>query len=302
LPTEYDEYLQDPTGYLLHKFMPRTATAFEPLAKLPDFPAVNYLTMLNGLDAFADPDVRKGLQSLMDAGEEIQILKAELMRFVGSMAELGYPLLAGTATFTPFDVLTDFMRGAKGGMLDMYRNKEKLLRAMDMLFDFLIREVIRTAKMTPSKVVFIPLHWGLDGFMSPKQFEEFYWPGCQRLFLALIDAGLTPCPLWEGDCTTRLDIIKDVPPGKCIYFFERTDLFKAKEILGDTVCIRGGMPVSTLIQGSVEDVKDQCKRMIDVVGDGGGFIMDSGVGLPDEAKPENVRAMFEVTREYGTYR
>ncbi len=31
--------------------------------------------------------------------------------------------------------------------------------------------------------------------------------------------------------------------------------------------------------------------------------MDGGVtGIPDEAKPENVRAMTEVTKTYGVYR
>jgi hypothetical protein len=302
LPTEYDEYLNDPTGYLLHKYLPRTATAFEPLAKLPDFPAINYLTLLNSLDAFADPDMRKGLQALMDAGEEMQTLKTGLQGFVGNMIETGYPLFTGAATFSPFDVIVDFMRGAKGGLMDMLRNKAKLLDTIDKQADYLIRETIKSAKKTPSKIVFMPLHWAMDGAMSPKQFETFYWPGLQKVMLALIDADLIPCPLWEGDCTSRLDVIKDIPAGKCIYFFESTDLFKAKKILGDTVCIRGGMPVSTLIQGSVEDVKEQCKKMIDTIGDGGGFIMDASVGIPDEAKPDNVRAMFEFTREYGVYK
>ncbi len=77
-------------------------------------------------------------------------------------------------------------------------------------------------------------------------------------------------------------------------------MFKAKEILGDTVCIRGNVPLSLLIGGTIEDVKKCCKKLIDVCGRGGGFIMDSATGL-DDAKPENVKAMFEFTREYGVY-
>ena len=137
--------------------------------------------------------------------------------------------------------------------------------------------------------------------MSPQQFETFFWPSLRKIMMTFIDAGLNPCCLWEGDCTSRLEIIKDVPPGKCVYFFERTDIFKAKEILGDTVCLRGSVPVSMMITATPAEVRDYCKRLIDVVGDGGGFIMDAGVGIPDEAKPENVRAMFETTREYGVY-
>jgi hypothetical protein len=38
-----------------------------------------------------------------------------------------------------------------------------------------------------------------------------------------------------------------------------------------------------------------------VVGKGGGFIMDTSTVI-DDAKPENVKAMFDVTKEYGVYR
>ena len=53
--------------------------------------------------------------------------------------------------------------------------------------------------------------------------------------------------------------------------------------------------------GTPDDVKEFCKKLIDVVGKDGGFIMDAGVGIPDEAKPENVKMMFDFTREYGVY-
>ena len=118
--------------------------------------------------------------------------------------------------------------------------------------------------------------------------------------VALIDRGLTPCPLWEGDCTSRLEIIKDIPEGKAIYAFEATDIFKAKQVLGDRVCIRGNVPLSLLATGRPEDVKAYCKRLIDVVGKDGGYIMDASTSL-DDARPENVKAMFDFAREYGVY-
>jgi uroporphyrinogen-III decarboxylase len=39
--------------------------------------------------------------------------------------------------------------------------------------------------------------------------------------------------------------------------------------------------------------------LIEKVGRGGGLILDAACGIPDEAKPENVRAMFEAARKYG---
>ena len=40
--------------------------------------------------------------------------------------------------------------------------------------------------------------------------------------------------------------------------------------------------------------------MIDVAGKVDGFIMGASTGI-DDAKPENARAMFDVTQEYGVY-
>jgi uroporphyrinogen-III decarboxylase len=150
--------------------------------------------------------------------------------------------------------------------------------------------------------VFIPLHWGIDGFMSPKQFETFYWPQLRKLIHMVIDAGLTPQPFFEGECTTRLETIADVPPGKCTYMFESSDFNKAKEILGDIVCIRGGMPASLLISGSPGEVEAHAKTLIDTIGKGGGYIMDaSSAGIPREARFDNVRAMFDTVKTYGVY-
>ena len=45
-----------------------------------------------------------------------------------------------------------------------------------------------------------------------------------------------------------------------------------------------------------------CEKLIEVVGKGGGFILDGAIGIPDEAKPPNVRAMAEATSGHGIYR
>jgi hypothetical protein len=42
------------------------------------------------------------------------------------------------------------------------------------------------------------------------------------------------------------------------------------------------------------------KNLINVVGKGGGLIVDCGV-IIDQAKHENVKAMVEFTKKYGVY-
>ena len=46
---EYDEFLFDPTGYYLSKYLPRVAGAFEGLDELPYLPGLHYLRMLSGI-------------------------------------------------------------------------------------------------------------------------------------------------------------------------------------------------------------------------------------------------------------
>ena len=105
----------------------------------------------------------------------------------------------------------------------------------------------------------------------------------------------------EGNYNKRLEVIKDVPKGKLVYTFEGTDVFEAKKVLGDVACIGGNVPNTLLQYGTAEEVEEYCKRLIDICGVDGGFIMDTAA-LVDEAKPENLEAMFRVTQDYGTYK
>ena len=107
--------------------------------------------------------------------------------------------------------------------------------------------------------------------------------------LGLIEAGFVPMPLFEGDYNTRLDIIKDIPKGKAIYWFEDIDIYEAKKVLGDRVCIRGNLPGTMLQFGTPGQVRDYVRELIDVLGRDGGLIVDTGTFF-DEAKHENVRA------------
>jgi len=294
---EYEDYVLDPTGFMLHKYMPRVAGALEPLSQLPEYPGVLHTRIIQSMEAYARPGVRRALETLIRAGEEMQNMRAVQARVIQELKDLGFPVASHGTSHAPFDVAADYLRGSKGAMLDLFRNKEKLLNLMDRLATLIPRAGIAAVKSVGGNMIFIPLHWGLDGFMSPKQFTTFFWPQFQRVLLTLIDAGIYPHVLWEGDCASRLDVIKDVPPGKCVYFFERTDMVKAKEALRGAVCIRGNVPASMLITGTPNEVREHCKRLFEVVGDGGGFILDAGVGVPDEAKPENVLAMYEVGKD-----
>jgi hypothetical protein len=295
---EYDEFLHDPTGFTITKYLPRVFGSLEPLAALP--PLTGFLFGYVGLPmtpAFINEEVLSSMEKFCRSARIIAAHAEKLKAFTMEMADLGFPVMCGGATLTPFDVIGDFLRGMRGILLDMYRCPDKLLAAMERITPLVINSAITSCRMTGNPSVFIALHRGSDAFMSLKQFETFYWAGLKKLLLTLIDEGLTPCPFFEGDFTKRLGFLRELPKGKILGFFDKTDIYKAKEIIGDIMAMSGFMPVSILQTGTPEMVKDYAKNLIDVLGKGGGFIMGPNSAM-DEANPELVKVWVDFTKTY----
>ena len=299
---EYDHFLFDPTDFMIRRYWPRVFGALGPLERLsPPRSIVTYsMGAAFGFAPFSSPEVGAALEALKKAGECSARIAAYAQSFTQKARAAGFPMQYGGFTQAPFDTLGDYFRGTKGLMLDMYRRPKEVIKACEKLLPIMVDMAVGGGKTSGNPRIFIPIHKGLDGFMSMDQFNRFFWPTLRDLIVALIREGLTPCPLWEGDCTSRLPVIQDIPPGRALYAFEGTDIFKAKEILRETVCIKGNIPLSIMATGTPEDVRAYCRKLIDVAGRDGGYIMDSAAGL-DNAKVENVKAMFDFTKEYGVY-
>jgi uroporphyrinogen-III decarboxylase len=126
----------------------------------------------------------------------------------------------------------------------------------------------------PVKRIMFPMHKGMDGFMSPAQYEKLYWKPFRKVIDALIDMGVTPYLYTEGRYYTRLEQLADVPKGKVLFHFETVDMKEAKHVLGNTGCIAGNLPIAMLEFGKKQEVVDYCKFLIDTCAPGGGYIFD----------------------------
>ncbi len=296
---EYDHLLSDPSDFIVRRLWPRIFGALKGFDKLPPLHNL-YSYSVGMLTAFGSTEVAEALESLRALSAESMKVIAHSKAFTAELKSLGFPIEYGGSTQAPFDLLADFLRGTRGLLLDLYRRPATVIAACEKFLPFLVEKGAAGARASGNPRVFIPLHKGVDGAMSREQYLRFYWPTLRELFLALIAEGFCPCPFFEGEYSTRLDIIKDIPRGKVCYKFESVDMGKAREVLGEDMCLRGGVPASLLVTGTPDDVREHCKRLIDGVAKRGAFIMDSSSAL-DDAKPENVRALFEATREYGRY-
>jgi uroporphyrinogen-III decarboxylase len=297
---EYDLFMRDQFDFGLRKFTPRTWGAFAPLADMPSLST--YQGLPQRLMAMAlDPAFRKMFKAVTEAAEEQAKLLKVVMECARITLESGYPPLMGGTMLAPFDTVADMLRGTHGSVMDMYRQPGKLLEALEVIAERSRESAVNMAAMARSPIIFVPMHKGDDSFMSLKQFEKFYWPTFRKLLLGCVNEGFIPMMVIDGSYNdARLNIISDLPRSSVVWTMEKTDMFKAKKILGDSACIAGNVTAAMLYTQTPPMIKEYCRKLIEGCGPGGGYILSLGSGI-DKCDPANLRAIVEAAREYGVY-
>ena len=300
---EYDLFLNSPADYLVRHHLPRLHGSLGFLSKLPQLADISWIEpwSAQNLALFVtEPDIEDAIRTLQEAGRELRKWRSRAVEFENLLREFGIPRLYQGGALPPFDIMSHSVRGMRGTMLDMYRRPDKLQEACA----FILRKTLERPLPPPNEYgnlrMFMTNTRGSDDFMSMEQFRTFYWPGFKKLVLTLIERGATPCIFLEGNFTSRLEYLLEFPRGKFLIRLDTTDIFRAKDVLKDHCCIEGNVPSSLLQVGSAQDIKDYCKKLIDVVGKGGGYILGPRSST-DEVNPENLKTMIEFTREYGRY-
>ena len=302
---DYDAFLDDPADWSIRKYWPRVFKELGGLAMLPPLGIACFgAYSLPNLGVLKAPPLAAAFRALARAADAQAAADARLIASSQRLAALGFvpPTLAGSVVEAPFDLMSDTLRGMRGIMLDVFRRPEKLLAAEEKALRFQLEYAIGFSQATGLKVSFIPLHRGSDGFMSLPQFEKFYWPQLKALMVGLVEAGIMPMVFYEGTWDQRLKYLAELPKGKTAGLFQSSDIFKVKEIVGDTMCIVGGMRNSLLQAGSADEVRKFTIELCEKVGKGGGFIMSTTVGEMEGCKPELVKVWIDTTKEYGVYK
>ena len=298
---DYQALIDDPTDFWLRIYMPRIFGALEPLKVISSFTELWEMPIIPGnMVPFGIPEVQNALNALLEAGREAHAWIDHIIDFETEAKSMGFVSAAGGLTKAPFDILADTLRGTKGIMMDMYRQPDMVLKAIERITPLAIKQGVGAATSQGNPAVFIPLHKGADGFMSDEHFKTFYWPSLKAVIVDLINEGCVPCLFCEGSYNSRLEYLKELPKGS-LWIFDRTDMVKVKELLGDTICIGGNVPSGMIVTGTADEVRAYCKDLIDEIGKGGGYMMSFGTGM-DEGKPETVHAMIDFTKEYGVYK
>ncbi len=88
--------------------------------------------------------------------------------------------------------------------------------------------------------------------MSDAQFRRFYWPTLKAVILGLAEEGIVAVPFCEGSYNTRIEYLKELPRASCFWLFDRTDMVKVKEAIGDKIGIGGNVPAGLILTGTPE--------------------------------------------------
>ncbi len=274
---EYDLLINSPMEFMFERFIPR---------------------MLGEMSA--NGSFRSNMAFLK--GGMAQMMMNQIMRNRSAQLQtkLGMPQPMTGAFVAPFDALSDAMRGLRGILLDMYRQPDKVVAACDVLVDEMVNFALATADPLKRYPIFVPTH--KPTFLSPKQFERFYWPSFKKTLEKLIAAGYKIRAYLEGDWGHHWHAFLELPKGSVLCDIDNQgDIFKAKQDIGHHMCLAGGVQDSLLILGTPQEVRDRVKLLCETVGKDGGFIVNGGCNIPYDTKPENYRALVDAIIEYGSY-
>jgi uroporphyrinogen-III decarboxylase len=208
----------------------------------------------------------------------------------------GVPVLSGGDVTTPFELLCG-SRSLVEFSGDLMQIPDKVVAAMEAITPHLAGETIRAAKNRGCPLVWIGGWRAAPAMLSPEMWRRFVWPYFNRLVHEVTDSGLIALLHLDSDWTRELAKFKELPGARCIMALDgETDIFKAKKVLGDHMCLMGDVPASMLYLDNPDAVYDYCRKLIRELGPQG-FILQSGCDIPANAKLENVQAMVAAAIE-----
>jgi len=206
---------------------------------------------------------------------------------------------------TPFDLLSQF-RGLRNFVMDLRRQPEKVAEVAE----FLAPGLAALAEFMYSEVkgvkrVFIGGVRGSASFISPAMSAELFFPSLKTMVEYLLRDGFQINLHFDTDWTPILDLFNEFLPAKKGFLtlqLENTDMQKAKEVCGTNYCLMGNISSTLQKMGTPQQIEDACVKLINTVGEGGGFILSSGCEVPIDAPFANVKAIVDAAHKYGIYR
>lgn len=278
-PEEYDAFAQNPIAFLSEKIVPRV------------------------YESLKEPGSEQANEALIRFGGEIEKALVGVTGFTRKMKAVNCPPWYMALAPNPLDFLGAFVRNFDKVLVDIHRYPNEIKKICDALAPVFLAVGKATGQisyeLTGSRRVFLPVWY--NSFLSRKEYEEFHWPYIKYLAEELIKDGFTPLLSFQGEHDHLLETILELPEGKAIAWFDRTDPVKAKEVIGEHTCIAGGISPSLLIGGHPDEVDESVRVLMEQMKGARGFIYTLPFNAIGPARVENVKAMSDAVKKYGKY-
>jgi uroporphyrinogen-III decarboxylase len=217
--------------------------------------------------------------------------------------QMEVPLYTLTATITPLETLS-YLCGITKWSRYIHKYPEKMQEMCDFMIKGLIANDLFLKKIAQSrsKHSYVCLERVSASFISPKIFETLVLPYLKQIVKINNRMGYINLFHMDTDWTPFFEFFRELPKGHYILHLENSDIFKAKELLGDRFCLMGNLNSTLQKLGTPQQIEDYCKKLIEVCGDGGGFILGSGCEIASDAPFVNIQALVNAGKKYGFYR
>jgi len=162
-----------------------------------------------------------------------------------------------------------------------------------------IEQIIPACKALGFKLSFTAEERAEAHFFPLPVFERFWWPYTQEIVDALWSEGIVTWFHLDLNWDKNIPYFKKLPRGSAILALDSiTNIFEAKKVLRNHLCLAGDVPPALMCLGKTEDMEAYCKKLIDEVGGDGGFILGTGCEMPTAVKLDNWRAMIQTAKNY----
>jgi len=189
------------------------------------------------------------------------------------------------------------LAGMENVMMAMVADKSFANKLLDRILEFNLR-IIENACAHDVDIFRFGDDWGQQQglLMGPDLWREFIKPRFKQMCDLVKSNGkvtmLHCCgkvdEIFADLIECGLDIFNPFQP-------EVMDVFEIKNTYGGALTFYGGISIQrTLPFGTVQQVKDEVKKLIDVVGENGGYIASPSHDIPGDARTDNIAAMIEV--------
>lgn len=230
----------------------------------------------------------------IDSNEVINVVKEALKI---TKARIGDEYVVTMTAWGPFTLGARLIEEEQM-MKATFKKPELVEKIVDFATNLLIHLYEPLVKDGTLEVISLADPTASGDLISRKQFERFALPYLKRFTDWARSRNTHTLVHICGNTTDRLDLFP-LTGASCISLDHKTDIAKAKEVLHGKMCFAGNVdPVKIMLQGTVQDVEDNCKRIIETAGTDGGFILMPGCDIPPTVPYENIQRFIDVARQW----